>query len=169
MSDIIDLISELELSDDYEISSMAMKMRVKIGKYWAEDMELNPRMNKILYIAVVLDPRQKMNHVETCFKSIYGDARGEIMPHEPGNRHRWAPTRLEPLPPLLIRTPSKQHLGQSRCCCVVTAHALRLGPPLLRQNSQLFVRLLERSILAGHDQPAAQSSLLRCRARPPSP
>ncbi|KAL1558187.1 hypothetical protein AAHA92_08682 [Salvia divinorum] len=45
-------------------------MRVKIGKYWAEDMELNPRMNRILYIAVVLDPRQKMNHVETCFKSI---------------------------------------------------------------------------------------------------
>ncbi|KAL1549137.1 hypothetical protein AAHA92_17273 [Salvia divinorum] len=70
MSDIFDLISKLELSDDYEISSMAMKMRVKIGKYWAEDMELNPRMNMILYIAAVLDPRQKMNHVETCFKSI---------------------------------------------------------------------------------------------------
>ncbi|KAL1540813.1 hypothetical protein AAHA92_25111 [Salvia divinorum] len=70
---------ELEVSDDHEISSMAMKMRVKIGKYWAEDMNLNPRMNKILYIAAVLDLRQKMNHVETCFKEIYGDARGEFM------------------------------------------------------------------------------------------
>ncbi|KAG6430322.1 hypothetical protein SASPL_108386 [Salvia splendens] len=79
MCDIFDLISELEVSDEHEISSMAMKMRVKIGKYWAEDMELNPRMNRILYIAAVLDPRQKMNHVETCFKSIYGDARGEIL------------------------------------------------------------------------------------------
>ncbi|KAL1556581.1 zinc finger BED domain-containing protein RICESLEEPER 2-like [Salvia divinorum] len=79
MSDIFDLISEMELSDDYEISSMAMKMRVKIGKYWVEDMELNPRINRILYIVVVLDPRQKMNHVETCFKSISRDARGEIM------------------------------------------------------------------------------------------
>ncbi|KAG6390760.1 hypothetical protein SASPL_148505 [Salvia splendens] len=58
---------ELTVSDD------------EIGKYWAEDMELNPRMNMILYIAAVLDPRQKMNHVETCFKSIYGDARGEIL------------------------------------------------------------------------------------------
>ncbi|KAG6430044.1 hypothetical protein SASPL_108103 [Salvia splendens] len=79
MCDIFDLISELEVSDDHEISSMALKMRMKIGKYWAEDMELNPRMNRILYIAAVLDPRQKMNHVETCFKSIYRDARGEIM------------------------------------------------------------------------------------------
>ena len=42
-------------------------------------MELHPWMNRILYIAVVLDPRQKMSHVETCFKSIYGDTRGEIM------------------------------------------------------------------------------------------
>ena len=42
-------------------------------------MELNPRMNMILYIVVVLDPRHKMSHVETCFKSTYGDTRGEIM------------------------------------------------------------------------------------------
>lgn len=39
-------------------------------------------MNKILYIAAVLDPRQKMKHLETCFKSIYGVEHGADMVKE---------------------------------------------------------------------------------------
>lgn len=52
------------MNEDFEISLMAQKMMQNVGKYWTEQFELNPRMNMILYIAALLDPRQKMNHVE---------------------------------------------------------------------------------------------------------
>ncbi|CAN0913177.1 Zinc finger BED domain-containing protein RICESLEEPER 2 [Linum grandiflorum] len=47
---------------------MGARMKLKVGKYWMEEKELNPKLNKILYIAAILDPRQKMRHVEKCLK-----------------------------------------------------------------------------------------------------
>ncbi|KAG6390464.1 hypothetical protein SASPL_148199 [Salvia splendens] len=82
MCDFFDLISTLEMSDDSGVSAMARKMRSKIGKYWSEETELNPNLNRIVYIAAALDPRQKMRHVETCFKTIYGEERGADMVRE---------------------------------------------------------------------------------------
>ncbi|KAG6397082.1 hypothetical protein SASPL_143244 [Salvia splendens] len=70
------------LKNEYDVSSMASRMRLKIGKYWLEGTELNVKMNKILYMAAVLDPRQKMKHVETCLKLLYGNARGLEMVKE---------------------------------------------------------------------------------------
>ncbi|KAG6390714.1 hypothetical protein SASPL_148457 [Salvia splendens] len=66
MCGIFDLIRRLEMNNDKEVSSMASKMKLKIGKYWLEETELNVKMNKILYIAAILDPRKKMKHVETA-------------------------------------------------------------------------------------------------------
>ncbi|KAL1567424.1 hypothetical protein AAHA92_02904 [Salvia divinorum] len=82
MCGIFDLIRRLEMSSDYEVSSMASRMRLKIGKYWMEETELNVKMNKIIYMAAILDPRQKMKHVETCLKLLYGNARGLEMVKE---------------------------------------------------------------------------------------
>lgn len=48
MCDVFDLISESESSNDDEVSSMAKKMRTKLGKYWLEEADLNPKMNRIL-------------------------------------------------------------------------------------------------------------------------
>lgn len=70
MCDIFEVISQLEMSIDEEVVSMAKKMKEKIGKYWSEAEDLNPRMNKLLYIAAVLDPRQKMNHVQSCLTHV---------------------------------------------------------------------------------------------------
>ncbi|KAG6436805.1 hypothetical protein SASPL_101707 [Salvia splendens] len=61
---------------------MAKKMMEKLGKYWLEGDELNPNMNKILYIAAMLDPRQKMKHVQHCLKTLYGDARANELAEE---------------------------------------------------------------------------------------
>ncbi|KAG6433441.1 hypothetical protein SASPL_105055 [Salvia splendens] len=83
-------VRKLEDDEDAEVRYMAKKMMEKLGKYWLEEYELNPNMNKILYIAAMLDPRQKMKHVEFCLKKLYGDARANELVEElrkPTDRH----------------------------------------------------------------------------------
>ncbi|KAG6401263.1 hypothetical protein SASPL_138114 [Salvia splendens] len=82
MCDIFLIIKRLEDDEDAEIRYMAKKMMEKLGKYWLEGHELNPNMNKILYIAAMLDPRQKMKHVQHCLKTLYGDARANELAEE---------------------------------------------------------------------------------------
>ncbi|KAL6585634.1 hypothetical protein OROMI_002278 [Orobanche minor] len=64
---------------DEEVSAMAMSMKEKVGKYWLEEKELNPKMNKLIYMAAVLDPRQKLKHVEMCLDQVYGPVRGSML------------------------------------------------------------------------------------------
>lgn len=61
MCDVFDIIFELELSEDDEISSMASKMMLKVVIYWSEQfkLKLNPMKNRIIYIATMLYLRQK--------------------------------------------------------------------------------------------------------------
>ncbi|CAN1300178.1 Putative AC transposase [Linum perenne] len=72
MCDLLDTISGFEMNLEEDIRAMGARMKKKIGKYWSEECELNPRLNKILYIAAILDPRQKMKHIEKCLKKVYG-------------------------------------------------------------------------------------------------
>ncbi|CAN1331408.1 Zinc finger BED domain-containing protein DAYSLEEPER [Linum perenne] len=72
MCDLLDTISAFEMNSEEEIRVMGARMKKKIGKYWSDECELNPRLNKILYIAAILDPRQKMKHIEKCLKKVYG-------------------------------------------------------------------------------------------------
>ena len=73
MCDLFTIIRRLESQEDDDIKNMAKKMKEKLGKYWLEETELNPDMNKIIYIAAILDPQQKMKHMLTCLKFVYGD------------------------------------------------------------------------------------------------
>ena len=82
LCDMISLITDLEEDEDDGLRNMAVRMRLKIGKYWLEETELNPKMNKILYIAAMLDPRQKMKHVEHCLKLVYGSTRANELLEE---------------------------------------------------------------------------------------
>ncbi|CAN1136626.1 Putative AC transposase [Linum perenne] len=70
-----DFINDMVESEDEEIKSMALRMKAKVAKYWSEEIEDNTRMNKLLYIAAVIDPQQKLRHVEKCLKHIYGSSR----------------------------------------------------------------------------------------------
>ncbi|CAN1177393.1 Zinc finger BED domain-containing protein RICESLEEPER 1 [Linum perenne] len=75
MCDLFNFIGNIGENVDDDIQSMAVRMKLKVAKYWSEEFEENMRMNKFLYIAAILDPRQKMKHVEKCLKHIYGPLR----------------------------------------------------------------------------------------------
>lgn len=57
---------------------MASNMRLKFDKYWGS----LDKMNKVLFLAIVLDPRYKLDYVSFCFISIYGDEGARIMTDE---------------------------------------------------------------------------------------
>ena len=59
----------LILSDDSYLSAMAKKMKEKYDKYWGS---LNT-LNKLLIVAVVLDPRYKLSFVKFCFEELYDE------------------------------------------------------------------------------------------------
>ncbi|CAL1412563.1 unnamed protein product [Linum trigynum] len=54
---------------DYQLSFMATKMKQKYDKYWG-DVD---KMNKLLYIAAVLDPRLKLQFIGFTLKWMYND------------------------------------------------------------------------------------------------
>ncbi|CAL1393243.1 unnamed protein product [Linum trigynum] len=79
MCDIFDHIANVGKHQDPKVRSMAVRMRSKVAKYWDEEAMGNYRMNKILYIAAALDPRQKLKHVQKCLKKVYGVERAASM------------------------------------------------------------------------------------------
>ena len=48
---------------------MATKMKSKFDKYW----EKGDKINHLLYMTVVLDPRKKLRFLKFCFSEIYGN------------------------------------------------------------------------------------------------
>ncbi|VFR02442.1 unnamed protein product, partial [Cuscuta campestris] len=64
-------------SEDEQFKDMSLKMLDKYDKYWG-DVE---KMNMLLYIAAVLDPRYKFDYVEFCFKKMYSQEVAEAL-HE---------------------------------------------------------------------------------------
>ena len=52
-------------SEDEYVRRMAEQMLVKFEKYWSE-------FNVVLAIAVILDPRFKLQFVNFCYKKLYG-------------------------------------------------------------------------------------------------
>ncbi|KAL9411122.1 hypothetical protein AB3S75_044833 [Citrus x aurantiifolia] len=60
---------------DSMLSAMTKKMKTKFDKYWGSV----ENMNKLLIIAVVLDPRYKLDYVSFCFESLYDTNKFEAM------------------------------------------------------------------------------------------
>ena len=54
-----------EQSESEDVRKMAVQMLVKFEKYWSE-------CNVVLAIAVILDPRYKLQFVDFCYRKIYG-------------------------------------------------------------------------------------------------
>lgn len=69
------LLKNAKNNDDFELSMMADKMREKYDKYWG-DIE---KMNMIIFIAPLFDPRQKIPYVEWWLYQLYGPSRGDTM------------------------------------------------------------------------------------------
>ena len=68
-------ISNLVKSQNTLLKSTATNMQTKFEKYWGEGEKINP----LLYVAVVFDPRKKLRFLKFSFSEIYGNAVAEVM------------------------------------------------------------------------------------------
>ena len=68
-------IFHLSKSQNHLLKNMAIKMESKFDKYW----EKGDKMNHLLYVAVVLDPRKKLRFLKFCFSEIYGNEMADVM------------------------------------------------------------------------------------------
>ncbi|XP_057990566.1 zinc finger BED domain-containing protein RICESLEEPER 2-like [Hevea brasiliensis] len=66
------LLQEWQGSDNMELACMGDRMKVKFDKYWGDP----DKMNKIIYISVVVDPRYKMEFMKFSLSTVYGKEKG---------------------------------------------------------------------------------------------
>ncbi|XP_019241458.1 PREDICTED: zinc finger BED domain-containing protein RICESLEEPER 2-like [Nicotiana attenuata] len=66
------MLKGLVASEDLELQSMAVRIKEKFDKYWGEP----EKMNKIIFIACVLDPRNKTGFVEFALEEMFGKEKG---------------------------------------------------------------------------------------------
>ncbi|KAH0743325.1 hypothetical protein KY290_031318 [Solanum tuberosum] len=79
--DICELDAYLKVcmtSDDVDLSKMASGMKEKFKKYWGTP----EKMNKMLFIASVLDPRNKFMYVSFALEELLGEEKGQIVNNE---------------------------------------------------------------------------------------
>jgi hAT family C-terminal dimerisation region/Domain of unknown function (DUF4413) len=69
------LLRNLRASNDVELSAMTNKMTGKYEKYWG-NIE---KVNSLIYVAVILDPRHKLEFVEFTLVNLYGEEKGKKM------------------------------------------------------------------------------------------
>ncbi|KAL5787204.1 hypothetical protein ACOSP7_004153 [Xanthoceras sorbifolium] len=65
----------MSCSDDSVLSEMTSSMKSKFDKYWGKIEDVN----KLLIIALVLDPRYKLNYVKFCFGDMFDDKKTKEM------------------------------------------------------------------------------------------
>ncbi|XP_050290006.1 zinc finger BED domain-containing protein RICESLEEPER 2-like [Quercus robur] len=68
-------ISHLVKSQNTLLKNTTTNMQTKFEKYWREGDKINP----LLYVAVVLDPRKKLRFLKFSFSEIYGNEVGSVM------------------------------------------------------------------------------------------
>ncbi|XP_077252669.1 zinc finger BED domain-containing protein RICESLEEPER 2-like [Tasmannia lanceolata] len=73
---LYDVLFDWKNGNNRDISSMASKMIEKCDKYWGG---YSSKMNKLLFVAVVIDPRYKLKFVELAIKEMYQGAAGEVV------------------------------------------------------------------------------------------
>ena len=64
----IDLFSR---SEDHFLYPMAKTMKEKFDKYWGSGEDLSKKGNVLLYVAVVLDPRMKLDYLNYCLSNLH--------------------------------------------------------------------------------------------------
>jgi hypothetical protein len=65
-------------SGDFVLSAMAERIMLKYNKYW-RDLDNNDKVNLMIFIAVVLDPRTKLESLEYWFKDVLGTKKCDEM------------------------------------------------------------------------------------------
>uniref|UniRef100_A0A803M8M7 hAT-like transposase RNase-H fold domain-containing protein n=1 Tax=Chenopodium quinoa TaxID=63459 RepID=A0A803M8M7_CHEQI len=67
-----DMLNNWEQSEDLNFQAMAIAMKKKFDKYWG-DVD---KMNKFIYVALLLDPHSKMVIVELTLTDMHGPEKG---------------------------------------------------------------------------------------------
>ncbi|XP_024024324.1 zinc finger BED domain-containing protein RICESLEEPER 1-like [Morus notabilis] len=68
-------LSKLSKQEDSMLSFMAVSMKKKYDKYWGNVENIN----YLLFVAIVLDPRYKMDYLTYCFSIMYDSFTSEIL------------------------------------------------------------------------------------------
>ncbi|XP_070029270.1 zinc finger BED domain-containing protein RICESLEEPER 2-like [Nicotiana sylvestris] len=67
------LTKNVSVSEDEHLRKMAERTQEKFKKYWGEP----EKMNKMIFIASVLDPRNKFEYVEGVLGELFGEEKGK--------------------------------------------------------------------------------------------
>lgn len=69
------MLKEWQESDDLSVVSIGLSMQSKFEKYWGDP----EKMNTVIFLVNILDPRDKLEYMEYSLKQMYGDDKGLIL------------------------------------------------------------------------------------------
>ena len=72
ISDLFTILNDWKLSPDPDKRMMAFSMKNKFDKYWGDP----EKMNLLIFIATILDPRDKIEFMEYSLSEVYGPTVG---------------------------------------------------------------------------------------------
>ncbi|XP_065856651.1 zinc finger BED domain-containing protein DAYSLEEPER-like [Euphorbia lathyris] len=75
ISDLYAVFSEWGNGDDLKLRNVANRMKLRLEE-WFGGYE---KMNKIVYVAAILDPRSKLEVLQFAFEQIYGEEKGSVL------------------------------------------------------------------------------------------
>ncbi|WCJ26810.1 Zinc finger BED domain-containing protein DAYSLEEPER [Euphorbia peplus] len=75
ISDLYAVFLEWKNGDDLKLKSLANKMKLKLENYFGG----YEKMNKLVYISSILDPRSKLEVLEFAFGQIFGEEKGTVL------------------------------------------------------------------------------------------
>ncbi|KAM3375215.1 hypothetical protein P3S68_013929 [Capsicum galapagoense] len=67
------ILKEMIENEDFHLKKMAISMREKFRKYWGDPK----KMNKMIFISSVLDPRNKLEYVPFAIVDMFGKEIGD--------------------------------------------------------------------------------------------
>ena len=73
--DLYHILNEWKSDVDPSKRAMAFSMKSKCDKYWGDPQ----KMNMLIFIGTMLDPRDKLEYMELILKHIYGDSVGGVL------------------------------------------------------------------------------------------
>ena len=75
IAELFYLLNDWKKSDDVYVRPMGLGMKSKLDKYYGD----GDKMNYMIFILHILDPRDKLEYLEFSLKSMYGDYEGVIL------------------------------------------------------------------------------------------
>ncbi|XP_055959716.1 zinc finger BED domain-containing protein RICESLEEPER 2-like [Mercurialis annua] len=75
ISDLCTILQDWTRSDDVSLRSMGSKMKQKFDKYWGDPIV----MNKLIFFANILDPRDRILYLEYTLTHMYGVQEGKFL------------------------------------------------------------------------------------------